>query len=363
MAQVQISPNYITQQDSLRKRIRDIQSDNGVGPCEKARLIQNMMMNGVNHQQLCGFTSGSNLDRGCKHYEKNCSQFYFECCQVIDPCHRCHLARGNCDHRPARISSIVCNNCNTRQAPGQDCQICGTRLGRSFCDICKIWTTADIYHCHDCGICRVGKAEEMFHCHRCDACFGIESRQSHRCAKVQLKDAHCPLCLESVHTAQKPSSVLSCGHVLHVDCWKASAQKGEFRCPTCRKSLFVMTELWNRIRLSIQLQPISSSMLPPMQPGDVVESPYGRFLLHAKKMVVDTNDLNPSNDQILWEGELESWKLADGSHARAILAEDVLIKKKYSKIYCYDCEKKSETEFHFLGLECKHCQGYNTCHA
>ena len=30
----------------------------------------------------------------CVHYNKHNSRFYFACCGVIDPCHRCHMERG-----------------------------------------------------------------------------------------------------------------------------------------------------------------------------------------------------------------------------------------------------------------------------
>ena len=29
-------------------------------------------------------------------------------------------------------------------------------------------------------------------------------------------------------------------------------------------------------------------------------------------------------------------------------------------VSCNDCEKRSKSPFHFLGMECAHCQGYNT---
>ena len=35
-----------------------------------------------------------NTWKWCIHYAKNNSRFYFACCGVIDPCHRCHLERG-----------------------------------------------------------------------------------------------------------------------------------------------------------------------------------------------------------------------------------------------------------------------------
>ena len=30
----------------------------------------------------------------CSHYRKHTSRFYFECCGILDPCHRCHWERG-----------------------------------------------------------------------------------------------------------------------------------------------------------------------------------------------------------------------------------------------------------------------------
>lgn len=336
----------------LRKRIREIQSDPNTKPSEKARLVQGLM----HRATTCIDSAGSDFNQSCSHYDKKCSRFYFACCNVIDPCHRCHLARGTCSIRPAQVTEVECNECGERQAPAQDCVRCGVRMGRSFCSTCKIWTPQDIYHCNDCGFCRVGKADSVFHCHTCDACFGIEGREHHRCAKIQLKDACCPMCLESVHSAQKPSSILSCGHVLHTDCWRESASRGEFRCPTCRKSLFNMRSLWASIRQSIELQPLPRSMLP-IRPGDTVRSPYGPFVVREKRVV---QEQETGKSKTLCEGVLQGWSLADGRSVPAVLDEDVLDNRRLVRVGCFDCEQKTLTPFHFLGLECQACQGFNT---
>lgn len=31
-----------------------------------------------------------------------------------------------------------------------------------------------------------------------------------------------------------------------------------------------------------------------------------------------------------------------------------------SNIYCQDCSKMSDVPYHFVGLKCQHCGGYNT---
>lgn len=133
----------------------------------------------------------------CHHYEKQCSGFFFDCCQVIDPCHRCHMARECCETKPPAVSSILCNSCGTRQPPSHTCCSCETIFSHSFCIECKIWTAADIHHCDGCGFCRVGKAEDIFHCDSCEACFCKSTQSDHVCAKTKLKGEMCPLCLES----------------------------------------------------------------------------------------------------------------------------------------------------------------------
>lgn len=359
---MEVHQQPITQENLLRKRIRDIQNDPLTNPREKARMVQSLMTRTATCIQAQ--PKSHNLSPTCSHYDKKCSQLYFECCEIYDPCHRCHMARGECNVRPAHVTSVMCNSCQHRQAPAQDCENCGERMGKSFCGICKIWTPAEIFHCNDCGICRVGKPEDVFHCHNCEACFGIEGREQHRCAKVQLKGACCPMCLESVHSAQKPSSILRCGHVIHADCWKESARKGEFRCPTCRKSLFEMQDFWNNIRRSIEMQPIPKNFFP-IRVGDVVDSPYGPFQILNRREIsqggsVQSPDSQCGEAKVQWEGIFPEWQLAHGQSARATLEESLLDTRKKVKIFCFDCEAKTTTLFHFLGLECQCCKGFNT---
>lgn len=387
---------------TLRKQIIAIQNDKNKNISEKARLVQGLMHSGTLITSQKQAPIEHNCAKECKHYKKECSQFAFTCCQVIDPCHRCHMARGKCNIRPAQIESIVCNACDTRQAPSKACTSCLQEFSQNYCKICKIWTALDITHCEHCGFCRVGKPEEVFHCHTCQACFGAEGRDQHRCAKVQLKDTCCPLCLESVHTAQKASSILPCGHVLHGDCWKEAASKGEFRCPTCRKSLFQMQQYWENIRRAIQMQPLPPNYFP-IRAGDIVQSPHGDFLVLAKREVPGDN-VHGRPPQTFYEGHLQPAKdthqeaaiaplqaddtaagdmmdvvddgddtVVDHNHMTpvevtqapqsptvAIYAEEYLIKKKIVRIVCYDCEQKSEVGFHPLGLECQSCRGFNT---
>jgi len=343
-------------QIELRQRIREVRNDPNLNPHEIARQCQKLMCFSLselaNRQKYL-----PNESFTCKHYNKNCSRFEFECCGTVDPCSRCHYARETCDIRPPQISSIRCNLCHTAQPPSQACVNCNVQFSNSYCGECKIWTALEIFHCDGCGICRVGKRDDTFHCYTCNACFPVAGRDVHRCAKSQLKDSSCPLCLESVHSAQKESLILPCGHVLHVDCWKLASTKGEYRCPTCRKSLLDMRNVWANIRRSIAIQPIPNDFFP-IEIGDVVASPFGNFKTVERRIVVD----GKKNEVVMWKGMLIGWVLANGNSTQATFAESSLVKKQRRKlIWCYDCEKKTTTEFHFLGLECKSCGGFNTC--
>jgi RING finger/CHY zinc finger protein 1 len=143
-------------------------------------------------------------DLECKHYVKNCSRFYFSCCDTIDPCHRCHLERG-CEEKPPKIATISCNFCGTRQAPSARCMnpSCRRSFSESHCPICMIWTQSEITHCAGCGLCRVGTPESLFHCETCEACFHVAFKDRHRCVKISMKEQRCPLCLEPTHSSQK----------------------------------------------------------------------------------------------------------------------------------------------------------------
>jgi RING finger and CHY zinc finger domain-containing protein 1 len=335
----------------IRTKISAIAANPNLSAIQKSVQCQQVLT--ANNAFCSG--SASNRHRTCKHYKtKGCSQFFFECCGVYDPCHRCHHARG-CTVKPPRISTIECNHCMTTQSPSPMCINCQTPFSRSYCGECLIWTDLEIFHCDKCSVCRVGKASDMFHCDNCEACFSIVGREAHRCAKTKLKDAHCPICLESVHTAQSASTILPCGHVVHCDCWHSAASKGEFRCPSCRKSLIDMKRIWASIRRNIANNPLPRGFLP-IHDGDVTSSPFGDFVVVRKR---DKAEYEKPNSN-LCEGYFPHWQLANGKHAQAILSETILDKKKDVDVWCFDCEQKSTTLFHIAGLECKCCGSFNT---
>jgi hypothetical protein len=134
------------------------------------------------------------------------------------------------------------------------------------------------------------------------------------------------------------------------------------RCPTCRKCVFGpdrMVAIWDSVRLSIQLQPLTADMVE-VRPGDVVTSPYGKFIVSAILRLRQSSRSETTSSLRMCSGRLLDWKLANGEFAKATIQMKQLKKDVRVMILCYDCEIKSEASFHFLGLECSTCRGFNT---
>ena len=285
-----------------------------------------------------------NRSKTCEHYEKDCSQFFFECCGTYDPCVRCHRYREICDAKIPLISKITCSKCDFEQSPSPCCVSCGVRFSRSYCDICQIWSAKDLCHCFDCGFCRVGKKGEIWHCDICSLCYSIESKDTHVCLPIKIKDEVCNICLESLYTSQQPFTILRCNHAAHQHCMNHMIRQSQFRCPVCKKSVCDMSLYWNIYRQEIASQPLPLNWFG-VKESDTVLSPFGLYQIQAV-----TGDM--------CKGILIDWQLTNNQSVHAYLRQSDLQKVVY--VYCNDCELYSWTLYHFVGFECKHCNSFNT---
>ena len=84
-----------------------------------------------------------------------------------------------------------------------------------------------------------------------------------------------------------------------------------------------------------------------------------------RNIVVNNMNNNPSlavNQHVvqLCSGRLISWTMSSDKVPSATIRLTDLTKDLRILIICNDCEKRSHAQFHFLGMECRHCQGFNT---
>lgn len=339
--------------ETFLEDIRAIRNNGTLNENEKKQQIEQLMAEKqrANAQPLLK-SEEDNYNLSCLHYPtKACSRFYFSCCGLVDPCRRCHQERGCTE---TVLDTIECNECQTRQPPSSNCRACNIRFAKSYCDICHIWTEKDIVHCNECQLCRVGKLGEIQHCSRCDCCYPNDIFATHYCNGKSMRAMHCPICAESVYSTQKLSCILPCKHVVHQLCLTESLQKGHYRCPLCRKCMGDMQSTWDEMRLSIMMQPMHPSFLAPIKEGDTVDTTDGDFIVRK----IHREEESKTNANDYWcDGELV---VADQTLVpRRYLMRD-LSKKISANIYCFDCEEKSTTIFHYVGLECKNCGSFNT---
>lgn len=192
----------------------------------------------------------------CQHYKKSCSNFYFDCCNEYYDCCRCHNENNKCTDRK-KVKTIKCDNCNLTQDPAQFCIECNSQFSRNYCNICKIWSEKNIFHCAGCQICRVGDRSQFFHCDDCNLCFNVRTQNDHKCSKKINDDSKCGYCLLNVFDSQNHLIILKCGHPVHKFCL---SQSNDYRCPLCRKSLQDMTNYWSTIYINILQHPIPEEL-------------------------------------------------------------------------------------------------------
>ena len=284
---------------TLEELVRDIQKMK-ISSIEKNTMIQNLF-----NKQYKNTLDRKPSSMKCTHYTRNI-EVLSPCCGVYVPCRFCHNENNLCDKKFDRfkIEKVMCTLCNYEQAPlSNKCLNCEKEFSKHFCEKCNLYTDATVFHCDDCGFCRVGEQDQHYHCPHCDVCYGIGHKEYCKGDQKQtisgdVRDMKCPICLEELFTNPKPYQFLICGHGMHTKCFEQN-----INCRTLRSS---------------------------------------RCPLCSKSILV--------MDQV--------WA------AMRFEKEQIEMPDKYKtlmkKIICNDCSKECETEFHVVGLECKHCGGFNT---
>ncbi|WVZ56920.1 hypothetical protein U9M48_007385 [Paspalum notatum var. saurae] len=183
---------------------------------------------------------------GCKHYRRRC-RIRAPCCGDVFHCRHCHNESTKDGHELDRhaVQSVICLVCDTEQAVAQVCCNCGVRMGEYFCRTCKFFdddVDKEHFHCNDCGICRVGGKENFFHCQKCGSCYSTTLREKHCCIENSMKN-NCPICYEYLFDSLRETSVLRCGHTMHLQCFHEMLKHDKFTCPICATSIFDMDKL------------------------------------------------------------------------------------------------------------------------
>ena len=262
----------------------------------------------------------------CTHYVRN-NHIVSPCCGATFACRICHdecpvlpplikdqvnMRRGSTmtnmlsrpvgeHHKLPRfdIAEIICRECYTKQdSKTNTCMNCQVQFGEYHCDICNLWMANDDhpYHCPDCGFCRVGGGDNFKHCLDCGMCIDRQLFSNHNC-KVGKYMSNCPVCQEDLFSSRDASHELPCGHAIHWHCFREMASHDN-RCPVCKKT----AETHDRMKPTWDVMAMSIALQPV--PSELC---------------------------------------------------------KVVTIMCNDCEVVQENRaWHFLGVQCKECESFNT---
>ncbi|QIW98259.1 hypothetical protein AMS68_003777 [Peltaster fructicola] len=263
---------------------------------------------------------------GCIHYKRNVKIQCFDCKRWY-PCRHCHDAARDLPFQHnlnrKKTENMLCMLCKTPQPAGEVCCNCGQYAAWYYCSKCKLWdndSNKRIYHCDDCGLCRIGEGlgKDFVHCRRCNVCISIGASAAHPCIE-RATDSDCPLCLTYLFESQTPVISLPCGHYMHGECYK-DLMAVTYKCPVCNKSAVNMETQWRKMDDEIAAQPM---------PED--DQDLANLLPHVDEQTANTEDTStrPRRPRVVWIG-------------------------------CNDCGGRCHTPFHWLGLKCQVCGGYNT---
>uniref|UniRef100_A0A7S2SN11 Uncharacterized protein n=1 Tax=Mucochytrium quahogii TaxID=96639 RepID=A0A7S2SN11_9STRA len=285
--------------DDVQSRIRAIALDKSLSDAERRARI---------HQIYATLTrraadKAKNVPEGgdglvpCKHYDRKCS-IVAQCCGGTFSCRLCHDAKTDHEIERCATTEMVCRECKLRQPINAQCSNpeCSWKNTRYYCEICRMWSDDE--------------NKRVFHCEKCGLCRIGKREDFIHCDKCNLclppslfrdhecvdSNNNCAICGEFLQTSVVPVTLLRCGHALHSTCFTTAQRKHLFYCPLCRKS-FV----------------------------DPSEVPYQQY-----------------------EQEIAACEMPE--EFRGVIAE----------VSCNDCNKVSETPFHFMGHKCQHCNSFNT---
>ncbi|KAL3763769.1 hypothetical protein ACHAW5_000342 [Stephanodiscus triporus] len=246
-----------------------------------------------------GGEGGADVDvPPCVHYERKCD-IIAPCCGRTYGCRLCHdemsPSCGTMDrHAMERVSCRSCRR--VQRCKTNACERCATVFAEYHCPRCNLWTSYDKrpFHCDECGICRVGGRENYRHCVTCCMCVSASVYETHGCEFFEFgrrrrrrrrggivpppppppdsmaslvayspsstipiaipispspsppRPAHrrmpdkyknnCPVCREDMFSSRQPPQDLPCGHAIHVNCLRSLAGF-DYRCPVCKRSV------------------------------------------------------------------------------------------------------------------------------
>lgn len=314
-------PSELGTQQEVEDLIRKVNRDPKLTTSKKSRIVQNIhsqryaKRRKLNTAALVtqfnkrarGKTYSDITDEkgqlmlGCEHYARKC-RIRAECCGAWVVCRHCH------DHDPAMNHSIdrfatklvrcmLCEH-DEGQPVAKNCKYCGVEFARYFCAKCKFYDDMP--------------GKKIYHCDKCKIC---------RIGKgLGIDNFHCDKC----------DACVSRKYLTDHKCLKKSL---DANCPIC--GLYIKTSI----------KPVVF-----MQCGHTMHAhcfdEYTTEYYYCPLCHKSLTDMTEYFEEIRRALEQET------------LPEE--IRNRGATVFCHECDKRCETNYHYMHLMCQRCKGFNT---
>ncbi|KAK5947214.1 hypothetical protein PMZ80_001362 [Knufia obscura] len=236
-------------------------------------------------------------DLGCQHYKRNVKM---QCasCEKWYTCRLCHDEAE--DHTLPRRDTryMLCMLCKTPQAVGQTCKHCLVEAACYYCAICKLWNN--------------DPDKSVYHCDDCGIC---------RLGKGLGKDFfHCKTCGACMSISAETTH-------------KCIEKSTKCDCPICGEYMFTSN------------QPVAF-----MKCGHSIhEACFTEWCNTSYKCPICSKSIANMETQ---------FRRLDHHIEDQPMPEEYRDNRAY--VFCNDCNSRSITKYHWLGLKCSICASYNT---
>lgn len=242
-------------------------------------------------------TVQSKPDLGCQHYKRNVKMQ----CATCEKWYTCRLCHDEVeDHILPRRDTryMLCMLCHEPQGVSQTCKHCLTEAGCYYCPICKLWNN--------------DPSRSIYHCVDCGIC---------RLGEGLGKDFfHCKTCA-------------ACMSIQAEKTHKCIERSTKCDCPICGEYMFT-----------------SNRPVAFMKCGHSIhETCFAEWCVTSYKCPICSKSIANMESQ---------FRRLDRHIEEQPMPEEYRDNRAY--IFCNDCNDRSITSYHWLGLKCSLCESYNT---
>ena len=239
----------------------------------------------------------SKPDLGCVHYKRNI-KMQCNTCQQWYTCRLCHDEVENHTLPRRETKHMLCMLCGTPQQASQFCKSCEVQAACYYCAVCKLWN-------NDPG-------KSIYHCDDCGIC---------RLGEGLGKDFfHCKTCA-------------ACMSIQAESTHRCIERSTKCDCPICGEYMFT-----------------SNKPVAFMRCGHGIhESCFAEWCNTSYKCPICSKSIANMESQ---------FRRLDRHIEEQPMPEEY--RDNRALIFCNDCNSRSVTRFHWLGLKCAICESYNT---